>query len=474
MATFDILSASHHPPEYQLSQNLCAYRGLLWPLLLQQDMVTSSARAVLPPRTIEKPASPRHIMLSQTIHQHHVSAARPGETSGPSRVPRISLNPRPVFKDVRNILPLTPQVPGLSRRPPTRWISKQPEAQLRPPSLKLRHPSSPTSATSFSQPLTTRRAPPNPPLISKREDASKPSPVTIYGHVRARHKMVSVISPHARIVSTVPPFTSSSTKSCQPPAARSLPASSSLVDSRSFDLLKDSIFDGYYRLSVSLDSLTTVRCLSDDRQEVYEKSRARYRSVHHSHIFSRHDGTSKSAPQTNYTRSPISPIRAGPSLPPAPEHPSKQPRHYPALTSPEACRLPVTQFSPLLAGRTQNKLPSISMLMKDDAIGFPADMLNMLNTLETLATKVKTLEMPERVPKPKGNGCVRENDTREIIMEYRDMPTNNGLAVDKVPLMFNRLEKGKWRSIGPDLQGYADNVFSISVSALFDLCPRRR
>jgi hypothetical protein len=110
------------------------------------------------------------------------------------------------------------------------------------------------------------------------------------------------------------------------------------------------------------------------------------------------------------------------------------------------------------------------MLMKDDAIGFPVDMLDMLNTLETLATKVKTLEMPERVLKPKSNGCVRENDTREIVMECRDMPTANGLAVDRVPLTFNRLEKGKWRSIRPDLQGCTDKALSISVSALFDLC----
>ncbi|KIM90498.1 hypothetical protein PILCRDRAFT_185466 [Piloderma croceum F 1598] len=417
-------------------------------------MATSSPRAVLPPKTIEMPTSPR---------QHYVSAASPEATS-PSRVPRISLNPRPVLKDVKNILPSTSQVPSLSRRQPTRWVSKQPETQLRPSSM-LRHSSSPTSTSLFSHPLITRRAPPTSPLaIPKREDASKPSTATIYGHVRSRHKMVPMVSPHARIVSETPPFISSPVKNPQPLTARSLPASSSLVDSMSFDLLKDPIFDGYYGPSASLDSLATVRCLSDDRRQVYEKScPTRYRSVHPSRTSSRHDGISKSTPQANYIRSPICPIRAGPLLPPAPERPSKQSRHCPALTFPEAWRLP-TESPPLSAGTIQVKLPSTNMLMKDDAVGFPVDMLDMLNTLETLATKVKTLEMPERVPKAKGNGCVRENDTRKINIEHRDMPTDNGLPVDKVPLMFNRLEKGKWRCIKPDLQGCTDKAFSISAS----------
>ena len=429
--------------------------------------MATSPRVVLLPRTIEIPASPRQIVLSQTPRQHYVSAAYPEETS-PSRVPRISLNPRPVFKDVKNILPSTSQVPSMSRRPPTRWVSKQPETQLRPPSSKLRHSSSPTSTTSLVQPLTTRRASPTSPLaIPKREDASKLSTATIYGHVRSRHKMVPMVYPHLRIVSETPPPISSPTKNRQPPAARSLPASSSLIDSRSFDLLKDSIF--YHGPSASLDSLATVGCLSDDRRQVYDKSRpTRDRGVYPSRTSSRHDGISKSTPQANYIRSPISPISPGLLLPPAPERPSKQPRRCPALTSPEAWRLP-TESPPRSAGKIQDKFPSTSLLMKDDAVGFPVDMLDMLDTLEALATKVKILEMPERV-QAKGNGCVRANDTREITMEYRDIPTDNGLAVDKVPLMFNRLEKGKWRCVRSDLQNCTDKGFSISVSAVFDLC----
>jgi len=211
--------------------------------------------------------------------------------------------------------------------------------------------------------------------------------------------------------------------------------------------------DGYYQPSASFDSLATVRCLSDDRRQLYEDCRStEYRSVHPSQASSRNDGVPKSAPQTNCIRFPI---RAGLVFAPAPEHPSKQPHLRPTLTSPEP------YLPPLLAGRTQDKFPPTNMRIKDEVIGFPLEMLDILNTLEMLASKVKTLEMPGR----KGYGGVSKQDTGEKIEEHKAMPTTNFLPVATVPSSFHKLEKGKWRSIEPDVQDPTSQA-SSAVSLL--------
>jgi hypothetical protein len=105
------------------------------------------------------------------------------------------------------------------------------------------------------------------------------------------------------------------------------------------------------------------------------------------------------------------------------------------------------------------------MLTKDEAVGFPVDMLHMLGSLETLASKVKTLEMSNTVPQ--SGRCyssvgLRKQGTEERSNEYEYMILNDTSSVDTIPSMFSELEKGKWRAIEPDVPDNINREFVAS------------
>ena len=331
-----------------------------------------------------------------------------------SRVPRVLRDPRVVFKDIQNIPPAS-EGSCYNIRPPARSMSNHPKTQSKPPPAKLGFTPSP-SPTASSSPLTACPAPASLGLIiAERRDPSTPG-AFIHGHVRSRHEMVP--PPVRAVLPAIPPFRLSSTKaltSTPAPCPRNIPLFSGVFHPEPFDLSNESILDQYYRPSASSDSLTTLRLASDNRRPPGSQNM---------YPFSRLDSIASSASQSSLIKLPVG---ARTALLPAPARPSKLPT--------------------FLVGTCQDKRHT-NTPTKDEADGFSAEMLNTLSSLETLARKVKTLDMECNVPKSKSNRSV----SRERSMKYENMSIHTSSSVHSVLSPLSKLEKGKGRITGPVIQ----------------------
>jgi hypothetical protein len=396
---------------------------------------------------LSKVQSQQNYSLTSTYHvftmSHQFQAASAPVTHPDklaiSRVPRVLRDPRVVFKDIQNIPPAS-EVLCYNIRPPARSMPNHPKTQSKPPLANLVFTPSP-SPTASSSPLTACLAPAGSGLIiARRGDSSTPG-AFIHGHVRSRHEMVP--PPVHAILPAIPPFKPSSIEaptSTPAPCSRNFPLFSSVVHPEPFDLLKESILNEYYRPSASSDSLTTLQLASDNWRPPESQNM---------YPFSRRDKIASFAFQS----SPIKlPVGAGPALLPASACPSKKPCHYAALMSAEVGRIPSSKLPTFLVGTCQDKRHT-NTLMKDEADGFSVDMLNILSSLETLALKVKTLDLESNVPKSKSDGSVSSYAIQKQGTGERSVKSiPNSLTVYTVPSPLSKLEKGKGRITGPVVQ----------------------
>jgi hypothetical protein len=377
--------------------------------------------------------------IQYTLSEKNTFALRRLNTSRDSRV---------AFKNIQNL--------SLhSLRPPGRLTMSRPPAKQTPPKLGTYVP--PTSDTASRPQISPCSVPAALPLVIAkiREDVPKSGIINSRRHVRFRHRMAPA---GGMPLPVIPPFRASSMKKLRRPAlmldpcSQSLPSSSSLVDTESFDQLKESIFSDYYRPSASSDSLATIQRVSDDQGQIYgEPQRIDYRRMQPS---SRCAGVTISALQATRIRSAIF---TQPAVVLPVEQTSTPPN--PPLMASAIYRFPVTQMSTQLAGGSKEKDQPTSILTRGENIGFPMDMLDILSGLETLAGKVKTLEVPRGV-KPKC-GEQRLGLPRQIIEEGIN---GRNKAVGSA---WNKLEKGKWRVTEPDVRDHPNQVSEISVVILF-------
>lgn len=166
--------------------------------------------------------------------------------------------------------------------------------------------------------------------------------------------------------------------------------SAALVDSESFLLLKDSIFDGYYRPSGSSESLSP-HSVNPCAVSIHETTR-----VFHD-LCDRHALSSSARNGTAASKTP--PIR----FPPAVYASPNDTNHLPGPSH------PVSHLS------THQPIASITIIrMKEDDTGLPDDMLAILDELETLAVKVNMMD--RRI------GSKKPHDSIHPIVA----PSNNG------------------------------------------------
>ena len=363
--------------------------------------------------------------MSHAVSEKKASALRVLNIPRYSRVP---------FKDLQN----DPHLPPDNRSRTYSVTSRIAITSAKLPSSDTHQ--SPTSTTVSQQSVIAFSAPPTSPAKRAKveEIISKPGIAAGRGHVRFRHRMTTFNG--IMFLPAIPLFEASPMTASQSlafPRSRGLPQASSIVGSESVDRLKESIFSACHGPSSSSDSLAIIR--RDDGDQAPGKSRpVNYRDVHSSPAFSRRGIIPSSAPQTNH----VSPVHVRVAQEHLPEH-SSMLLDRPTLASPPVSAM---QLHNPVSGRSKDKYQP-SMLTGEQTIGFPTDMLNMLGSLETIASKVKTLDVPNDMLKPE---CARDWDhnvqspiTGQRIHEHGDMQANDLASING---RWNTFEKGKWRA----------------------------
>jgi hypothetical protein len=375
-------------------------------------MTASPAHAPLPIRTTRIPMSPRPTIRIPTQNRelHSDTLVNCLEAKSLPQLPRFHEVPRPILGDIRNTLPSASMVPDQKLRPSAR-VDRLPKTPRKPTPPSC--PPSSLRATLYPQPLTICTAPVTSPLVIRREDPKTSAP-TVREHVRSRHRTSSSYI----VIPQIAPRNQS--------YSRGFPSSLIFVDCVSFALLKNSEFPENYELSASSASLATPRYVSGSRRYGHGESRT---EDHQSVPAFQHAKVATSIPLATPIESPI--VRE-------PALPRRQP-----LKSSGLDRLPSTK---LHSSPCHDRSPSTRQRTKDDAIGFPVDMLAMLNSLDTLANLVKTLKMPSRQLRPKIHRRAHRQDAGERYPEHTDLLTSKFPPIGGVPLRFNKLEKGKWRA----------------------------